>query len=135
MANAAFHKTKTYVINKFDLKLRKKQVNYHNWCVDLYAAVHWTLRKVYQKHLENTEVWCCRRIEISWTNRVENEILHRVTVERNILHTVHRMKASWIGHFLPRKCLLRHVIKGKMERRIEVKERQVRRRKQVLDDF
>jgi len=59
MANAAFHKTKTYVINKFDLKLRKKQVNYHNWCVDLYAAVHWTLRKVYQKHLENTEVWCC----------------------------------------------------------------------------
>ena len=74
-------------------------------------------------------------IEISWTNRVENEILHRVTVERNILHTVHRMKASWIGHFLPRKCLLRHVIKGKMERRIEVKERQVRRRKQVLDDF
>jgi hypothetical protein len=66
---------------------------------------------------------------------VENEVLHRVTVERNILHTINRKKANWIGHFMLRNCLLKHVIKGKMEGRIEVTERQVRRRKQLLDDL
>lgn len=56
MANAGFNKTQTFVINKFDLKLRNKQVKCHVWCVVLYATVNWTLRKVYQKQLENTEV-------------------------------------------------------------------------------
>jgi len=66
---------------------------------------------------------------------VENEVLPRVTVERNFLHTVNRRKAYWIGYFLSKNCLLKHVIEGKMERRIEVTERQVRRRKQLLDDL
>jgi hypothetical protein len=48
--------------------------------------------------------------KISWTNRVKNEeVLHRVKEERNILHTVKRRKANWIGHIL-----LRNVIKGKV---------------------
>jgi hypothetical protein len=36
---------------------------------------------------------------------------------------------------LGRNCLLKHVIEGKIERRIEVTGRQVRRRKQLLDDL
>jgi hypothetical protein len=80
-------------------------------------------------------VWCCRRIEISWTNRVENEVLHRVTVDRNILHTIIRRKADWIGRFLCRKHLLKYVIEEKIEGRIEVRERQVRRRKHLIDDL
>jgi hypothetical protein len=66
---------------------------------------------------------------------VENEVLQRVTVERNILGTINRRKANFIGHFFRRKCLLKHVIEGKMEGRIEVKGRHVRRCKQLLDDF
>jgi hypothetical protein len=42
---------------------------------------------------------------------------------RNILHTVKTRKANWIGNMLYRKCLLKHVIEGKTEGRIEVKGR------------
>jgi hypothetical protein len=63
------------------------------------------------------------------------EVLHRVKVERNITHTVKRRKANWIGHILRRNCLLKHVIEGKLEARIEVTGRRGRRRKQLLDDL
>jgi hypothetical protein len=56
--------------------------------------------------------------KISWTGRVRTEeLLHRVKEGRNILHTVNRREANWIGHFLPRNCLLKHVIEGKLEGR------------------
>jgi hypothetical protein len=47
--------------------------------------------------------------------------------ERNILQTVKRKKANWIGHMLRRNCLLKHVIEGKIEGRIEVTGRRGRR--------
>jgi hypothetical protein len=82
-------------------------------------------------------MWCWRRMDkISWTDRVRNEeALHRVKEERNILHTVKRREANWIGHILRRNCLLKHAIEGKTGRRIEVTGRQGRRRKQLLDDL
>jgi hypothetical protein len=40
--------------------------------------------------------------------------------ERNILHTIKRRKANWICHILRRNCLLKHVIEGKLEGRIEM---------------
>ena len=51
------------------------------------------------------------------------EMLQRVKGERNAVQTVKRRKANWIGHILRRNCLLRHVIGGKIEGRIEVKGR------------
>jgi hypothetical protein len=48
---------------------------------------------------------------------------------RNILRTIKRSKTNWIGHILPRDCLLKHAIEGK----IEVTGRQGRRRKQLLN--
>jgi hypothetical protein len=73
---------------------------------------------------------------ISWTDRVRNEeVLSTVKEERNILHTVKRSKANWTGHILRRNCLLKHVIDGKIEGRIEVTGRQGRRRKQLVDDL
>jgi hypothetical protein len=64
-----------------------------------------------------------------------NEVLHRVKEVRSILKTIKRRKANWIGHILRRNCLLKHVIKGKIEGRIEVTERRGRKRKQLLDDL
>jgi hypothetical protein len=83
------------------------------------------------------EMWCWRRMEkISWTNLMRNEeVLHRVKEERNVLRTMKRRKAYWIGHILRRNCLLKHVIEGKLERRIEVTVRRGRRRKQLLADL
>jgi hypothetical protein len=53
--------------------------------------------------------------KISWTDRVRKEVLHRVKDKRNIVQTVNRRKANWIGHILRRNCLLKHVIEGKTE--------------------
>jgi hypothetical protein len=87
----------------------------------LYGAQTWTLRKLDQKYLESFEMWC-----------VNNEaVLYRVKEERNILHTVRRRKANWIGHILRRNCLLSHIIEGK----IIWTRRRGRRRKQLLDDL
>jgi hypothetical protein len=66
---------------------------------------------------------------------INEEVLHRVKEERNILHTIKRREANWIGHILRRNCLLKHVIEGKLEGRIEMTGRRGRRRKQLLDDL
>jgi hypothetical protein len=61
--------------------------------------------------------------KISWTDHVRNEeVLHRVKEERNIGHTIKRRKINWIGHILPKKCLLKQTdgktkVTGKRGRR------------------
>ena len=68
-----------------------------------------TLRKVVHKYLEIFEIWCWKRGEkISWTDRVKN------------LHM---------------NCLLKHLIEGKLEERLEVKGRRSRRSKKLLDNL
>jgi len=57
-----------------------------------------------------------------------------VKEERNVLHTVKRRKANWIGHILHRNCLLKRVIEGKVEGRILTGTRR-RRRKQLVHDL
>jgi hypothetical protein len=70
-------------------------------------------------------------VKISWTDRVKNEVLHRVKEERDVLHILKLKKANWIGHIMSGNCLLKHVIKGK----IEGKKRRGRRSKQLLNDL
>jgi hypothetical protein len=80
-------------------------------------------------------MWRWRRMEISWTDRVRNEeVLHRVKEDRNIVHTINRRTANWIGLILRRNCLLKHVIEGKLEGRIEMTGGRGRY-KQLLDDL
>jgi hypothetical protein len=137
MAKAALNKKKALFATKLDLNLRKKLVKCYIWSIAFYGAEIWTLWKVDQKYLESFEMWCLRRMEkISWTDRVRNEeVLHRVKEERNILRTIKRRKANCVGHILRRNCLLKHVIEGKLEERIELTGRRGRRRKQLLDDL
>jgi hypothetical protein len=71
---------------------------------------------------------------IIWTERVKTEVLHRDKNQKIILHTV-KKKEVWIGHILRRNCLLKHVIDGKIEGRMEVTGRRGRRRKHLLYDL
>ena len=67
--------------------------------------------------------------KISWTDRENNvEVLHRVKDESKILHTLKTKKVKWICHILRRNCLIKQVIEGKVEGRIKVTRRRVRRR-------
>ena len=77
-------------------------------------------------------MWCCRKSEISWTDRVRSEeVSQRVKEERSIIHTIKERKTNWIGHILRSNCLLKHVI----EVQTDMTGRRGRRRKQLLDDF
>jgi hypothetical protein len=60
---------------------------------------------------------------------VKDEVL-RVKEKGSILHTIKRRNANWIGHILPRNCLLKHVIEGK----IEGTRKRGGRRQHLLDD-
>jgi hypothetical protein len=71
--------------------------------------------------------------KISWTDFVRyEEVLLRVKEERNVLHAIKRMNNDWIGYILHRNCLLKQVIDGKIDRKIEVTGRRGRRHKQLL---
>ena len=67
---------------------------------------------VLKKQVESFEMWCWRRMEkTSWTDHVRNEeVLLQVNEQRNILHTIRKRKANWIGHILRINCLLKQVI-------------------------
>jgi hypothetical protein len=116
MAKAALNKNKVLFNSKWDLNLRKKLVKCYIWSITLYGAETWTLRKIDQKYLESFEVWCRRRMEkISLTDYVKNEeVLYRIR-DRNIIRTIARGKANWIGHILRRNCLIKVVTEGKIE--------------------
>ena len=73
--------------------------------------------------------------KISWTDRERNEVLRRVTEERNVLYTIKRRKVNWNGHILCRKWILKHVTGGKTEGRIELKRGRGRRGKQVCNSL
>jgi hypothetical protein len=72
MAKAAFNKKKALFTRTLDLKLRKKLVKWYIWSIALYDET-WTLRSVDQKYLESFEMWCRRRMEVSWTDHVRNK--------------------------------------------------------------
>ena len=74
--------------------------------------------------------------KISWTDHVRNEEeLHRVKDETNILHTIKTWKANRIGRILHRNSLVKHTNEGKIKEGTEAKGRQRRRRKYLLDNL
>ena len=135
MSKAAFSKKNVLFTSKLYFKWRKKLVNYYIWSIVWYGAETCILQKVYQKYPERFKMCCWRRMKISWTYRVRNEeVLQRVTDERNTLLTTEMRKATWIIQILRMNWLLKHAIKGKIEGRIEEAWRRGRRRKQLFDD-
>jgi hypothetical protein len=58
-------------------------------------------------------------MKITWTDCERSESIIKSKEGRKILRTIKRRKYKWIGHILCRKCLLKHVIKGKSEERME----------------
>ena len=59
------------------------------------------------------------------------ELLRKLKEERNILHTVNRRKANWIGHVLLKNFLTKRFVVEKIERT----GKGGRRSKQLLDNF
>ena len=74
--------------------------------------------------------------KISWTDHVRSEeVLLRVSEQRNILREIRKRKANWIDHILHRNCPLQQIIEGKIKGQIQVTRRRGRRRKKLLDNL
>jgi hypothetical protein len=57
------------------LNFRNKLIKGYIWGAALCGSVTWTLRKVDQKCLESSEIWCWRKMEKnSWVKCVRNEV-------------------------------------------------------------
>jgi hypothetical protein len=82
--------------------------------------------------MEIFEMWCWRRMEISWTDHVRNKY-YLEPRSRGISYR--KYKANWIGQILRIKCLQQQVIERKIKGGIEVTGRQGRRRRKLLDDL
>jgi hypothetical protein len=65
---------------------------------------------------------------------MDENVLHLVQDERNVLQAIKRRKDNWIGHILHRNCFLKHVIEEKTEG-VEVTGRRGIRQKQLPDDL
>jgi hypothetical protein len=63
------------------------------------------------------------------------EVPHRVKVERNILHKIKRIKVKRIGLILLRNCFSKNVFEGKIGGKMEVRGRRRRRSRKLLDDL
>jgi len=72
---------------------------------------------------------------ISQTDRVRNEdVLQRVKKDSYILHTIKKKNEVLLDWSQFRNCLLKYIIAGKMEGKIEGTGRRGRRLEQLLDD-
>jgi hypothetical protein len=121
--------------SKMDLELRRTPVKCYIWSIALYDAETGMLQAVDQKHLESFQMWCWRRIVISWTDQVRMKkcyLLLGVKEQRNNLHGICKRKANCIHHILRRNCLLWQVIEGKIKAGTEVRGRRCRK---LLDDL
>jgi hypothetical protein len=126
MTREAFNRNKTLFTGKMDLNLKMKLVKCCIWSIALCGAETWTLWKVDQKYVESSEMWCWRRTDkISWTDRVRNEeVLHKVKEERNIVCIRERKHTNCNGHTLRRNCILKHIIDDKIKGEIYVTRKQ-----------
>ena len=82
--------------------LKKRLIKCLVWPVALYGCETWTLRKAERDKLEAFEMWIWRKMErVSWKDKKSNEqVLHDVGEERNLLKTIVKRKKNWIGHVL-----------------------------------
>jgi hypothetical protein len=77
---------------------------------------------------------------LSFWTALRGDLLYRISLKSVKRRETFRYRfftplSDWIGHILRRNCLLKHVIEGKLEGRIEMTGRRGRRRKQLLDDL
>jgi hypothetical protein len=119
-AKAAFIRMSTVFKNR-DLTLGTKcrLLRAYVFSVLLYGVEAWTLSQSAVGRLEAFEMWCYRRVlRVSWVDRITNdEILHRMGKEREIMVTVKKRKLEYLGHIMrneQRYGLLQLILQGKI---------------------
>ena len=103
------------------LSIRYRMVKAYVHSTLLYGMEAWTLNLNCMRRLEAFEMWTFRRLQrVPWTEHATNvSILERMGRDREMLTTVKRRKAAYMGHILRNNKyeLLQLIIKGKIEGR------------------
>lgn len=123
IARNHFFKFKSVLTSRdLSLRLRMRYARCYVWSVLLYllyGVETWTLNTKTINKLEAFEMWTYRRIlKVPWTERVSNEeILSRMSKDREMLYTIKRRKVDYFGHLMrnPKYQLLQLIIEGKIE--------------------
>ena len=133
MEKAAFSKKKALFVSTLDLSLGKEFVNWYVWSSFVWC---WKLDTPESRPEILGKVLKCGAGE-GWRSSVRPNMWYskkcyvecrRIGISYIVMY---RWKAKFIGHFLRRDCLLKHVIEGVREVRVEMTVRRGRRLKQL----
>lgn len=133
MGRLAFGRKKELLSNGLHPQIKNRIIKSFVWSIAMYACETWTLKEDDKRRIEAFEMWIWRRSQnISWRDKVTNEeVLRRVSQERQLMKEITRRKKNWIGHILRRNGLMKDVLEGRMQGKRTVG----RRRQQLLDDL
>jgi hypothetical protein len=74
-------------------------------------------------------MWCLEKDGEYRVDRCcEIEVLFKLKEKRNSVHKIKRRKDNWIGHVLPRNCLLKHVTEKKKNKGKFISNRKTRKK-------
>ncbi|CAG9831261.1 unnamed protein product [Diabrotica balteata] len=98
---------KIFNIHDIKLEIKVRLLKCYVFSDLFYGVESWTLTEASLKRLEAFEMWCYRRmLKIFWIDRVTNEeVLHRMGTERELVITIKRRKLKYLGHIMRNKQL------------------------------
>src|SRR6476619_3133592 len=132
MAKDAFNKRKELITRSIRVDLRKRLVKTLVWPVVLYGCETRTMRKEEINRLNSFEMCVWRRMgKVSWMNKRTNEqVLRSMNEKRSLIKTIWDRKNYWIGHVARGDGLMKLVLEGRMEGKIQ----RGRSRMDMIDD-
>ena len=71
--------------------------------VVMYGCESWTVKKAERRIMDAFELWCWRRLRVSWTARRSNQsILKEVSTVCSLEELMLRLKLQYFGHLMRR---------------------------------
>ena len=87
--------------------------------VVMYGCEIWTIRKAERRRIDAFELWCWRRLKVSWTARRSNQsILKEISPEYSFEGLMLKLKLQYFGQLMRRTdSLEKTLMLGKIEGR------------------
>ena len=69
--------------------------------VVMYGYESWTLKKAEHRKIDDFELWCWRRLRVSWTARRSNQsILKEISLDYSLEELMLKLKLQSFGHLM-----------------------------------
>jgi hypothetical protein len=135
----------TFLLSNHALKLHKLCISYSllrvgPLCMGRYNKTYFCIIPKLPPFMMNSLFWDVynHRIERNFSdfNKKKSDVANNTSNERmNETFSVNFALAAWIGQLSCKNCLLNHIIKGNIEKRMKMTERRERRHRKLLNAF